>query len=151
MSYDKVEYPDGKGYMRHGSPDFYNLLEEMAELHDKKSHDYASISDPFGNYHFAGQLSCLFASSPKDAGFAGRLGEKLYRLANLEGSNKVPRNESIEDTERDLCVIMVLWMTSRRANRTPQLKSAKPLDKLYEEIEKAGLENMIRNSFDEQT
>lgn len=102
---------------RHGSPDFYKLLEEMAELHDKKSHDYASNDNPVGNYEFAGELSCMFSHSPKDAGFVGRLGEKLYRLSNLEKDKKIPLNESIEDTERDLCVIMVLWMASRRNRR----------------------------------
>lgn len=102
---------------RHGSPTFYKMLEEMAETHDKKSHDYASDSNPSGNYHFAGQLSLLFAHESRDAGFVGRLGEKLYRLANLESSSKVPLNESIADTERDLCVIMVLWMADRRNRR----------------------------------
>jgi len=96
-----------------GSPTFYKLLEEMAITHDKKSHDYASNSNPYGNYHFAGKLAILFAHSEQDAGFVGRLGEKLYRLANLEGSQKIAQNESIEDTERDLCVIMALWMADR--------------------------------------
>jgi hypothetical protein len=118
MSYDEVEFPDGKGYTRHGSPTFYSLLEEMAETHSKKSHDYASNSNPYGNYHFAGKIALLFSHSEQDAGFVGRLGEKLYRLANLESSQKVPSNESIEDTERDLCVIMALWIASRRDRRS---------------------------------
>ena len=100
-----------------GSPTFYKLLEEMAITHDKKSHDYASNENPYGNYHFAGQLAQLFSHSFKDAGFVGRLGEKLYRLANLESSQKVAQNESIEDTERDICVIVALWMSDRRDRR----------------------------------
>ncbi len=102
---------------RHGSPTFYEMLNEMAEIHDIKSHDYASDKNPYGNYHFAGRLAVLFAHCEQDAGFVGRLGEKLYRLANLESSEKVPQNESIEDTERDLCTIMVLWMSDRRDRR----------------------------------
>jgi hypothetical protein len=102
---------------RHGSPIFYELLKEMAETHDKKSHDYASNSDPYGNYVFAGQLSTMFSHSPQDAGFVGRLGEKLYRLANLERDGKAPQNESIDDTERDIAVIATLWMASRRERR----------------------------------
>ena len=103
--------------LRHGSPTFYKLLEEMAETHDKKSHDYASNQNPYGNYHFAGQLAILFAHSHKDAGFIGRIGEKIYRLANLESSQKSPSNESIEDTERDICVITALWMADRKDRR----------------------------------
>jgi hypothetical protein len=101
---------------RHGSPTFYALLEEMSVIHDKKSHDYASNDNPYGNYHFAGQLSKLFSNS-KDSGFIGRLGEKLYRLANLENRNLVPDNESIEDTERDIVVITALWISDRRDRR----------------------------------
>jgi len=102
---------------RHGSPEFYKMLEEMADLHDKKSHDYASNDNPYGNYEFAGELACLFSHSPKDAGFVGRIGEKLYRLSNLEKDGKTPKNESVEDTERDLCVIMALWVANRRERR----------------------------------
>lgn len=108
---------------RHGSPVFYKLLEEMAETHDKKSHDYASNKNPYGNYHFAGEMALLFAHNSKDAGFVGRLAEKIYRLANLESSGKVPTNESIEDTERDIAVITALWMASRRDSRKAPILS----------------------------
>lgn len=103
--------------MKHGNPRFYQLLEEMAETHDKKSHDYASNENPFGNYHFAGQIAAMFSHSPDDAGFAGRIAEKVYRLANLEGEGKQPKNESIEDTERDIAVITCLWIADRRDRR----------------------------------
>jgi hypothetical protein len=120
MSLFRSRFPEGSGSANrpwHGSPTFYAMLEEMAITHDKKSHDYASNENPYGNYHFAGQLAQLFAHSYKDAGFVGRLGEKLYRLANLESSQKVAQNESIEDTERDICVIVTLWMADRRDRR----------------------------------
>jgi len=103
--------------MRHGSQEFYRLLEECANLHENKSHDYASEDNPFGNYHFAGMLSNLFSHSPHDAGFVGRIGEKIYRLANLEGGTKTPKNESIDDTEKDIVVITALWIASRRDAR----------------------------------
>lgn len=102
---------------RHGSPTFYLLLEEMAETHDRKSHDYAHNSNPSGNYHFAGLVANLFSHSPEDAGFAGRMAEKIYRLSVLEGGRKQPKNESIDDTERDIAVIVALWMADRRNRR----------------------------------
>jgi hypothetical protein len=119
MSYDIEQFGD-VGRLRHGSQSFYNLLQEMAELHDRKSHDYASNEDPFGNYHFAGQMAAMFAYSPEDAGFVGRLAEKLYRIKNLETSGRNPINESITDTERDIAVIVTLWMASRRERRNKQ-------------------------------
>lgn len=101
---------------KNGSPEFYKLLEEMSETHHKKSHDYASNNDPFANYKFAGMMSHLFKNSD-DAGFIGRIGEKIYRLANLENSGKEAVNESIEDTEKDIATIIVLWMAMRRERR----------------------------------
>lgn len=113
---------------RHGSPTFYKLLDEMAETHSRKSHDYASNDNPYGNYHFAGQVAILFNHSSQDAGFAGRIAEKIYRLAILEGGNKTPLNESVEDTERDIATIVALWMADRRDRRLKDvsLDSQKP-------------------------
>lgn len=109
-----IEYSEQK--IRHGSPTFYALLTEMADIHSSKSHDYASQDNPYGNYLFAGQLSKLF-NSPEDSGFIGRAGEKLYRLANLENGGKIPSNESVEDTERDIATIIALWIAMRRDRR----------------------------------
>lgn len=105
---------------RNGSPTFYNMLQEMAQTHDIKSHDYASNSNPYGNYEFAGEVALLFKHSPDDAGFASRLAEKIYRLSNLEGTGKSPQNESVADTERDIAVIATLWMAQRRDSRRNQ-------------------------------
>lgn len=115
MNYGEETYGE-VGRTRNGSPRFYQLLEEMAVTHDQKSHDYASNENPFGNYHFAGSMAKLF-DNPDDAGFIGRIGEKIYRLANLENSGKQPSNESVEDTERDIAVITALWMADRRERR----------------------------------
>ena len=101
---------------KHGSPEFYKLLQEMSDTHNRKSHDYATNDNPYGNYHFAGMLANLFNDS-RDAGFVGRLGEKLFRLANLENRRVNPLNESVEDTEKDICVIVTLWVASRRERR----------------------------------
>ena len=121
-----------------GSPEFYILLAEMKETHNRKSHDYASNDNPFGNYYFAGECALLFKHSPKDAGFFGRIAEKIFRLANLEGSGKTPSNESIEDTERDIAVITVLWMASRRAERNKK--------QVLDEIEQ-GMKNLADGIF----
>jgi hypothetical protein len=122
-----------------GSPTFYKLLEEMAVTHDSKSHDYASNSNPYGNYHFAGKLAVLFSHSEEDAGFVGRLGEKLFRLANLEGSQKIAKNESIEDTERDICVIVALWMADRRDRRAANQITKAAIQHPTEAVSKAQL------------
>lgn len=107
---------------RHGSPTFYALLDQMADIHSKKSHDYASDEDPYGNYHFAGMLSKLF-NSANDAGFVGRIAEKIYRLANIENNNKPVLNETIEETETDIATIVTLWIADRRDRRAKRIIS----------------------------
>lgn len=139
MEYKTETFPgQNQGRVRHGSPTFYLLLEEMAETHDKKSHDYASNDNPSGNYHFAGKLAQLFAHSHEDAGFVGRLGEKMYRLANLESNQKIVLNESIEDTERDIAVIVALWMADRRDRRKKKLEAIAKFKKQIEAGEWSG-------------
>lgn len=115
---EDVQIANHPDRIRNGSPTFYELLNECAEIHDRKSHDYANNDDPYGNYRFAGLLANLFSHSPDDAGFVGRIGEKIYRLANLGKDNKIPLNESIEDTERDIVTITALWMAARRDLRS---------------------------------
>ena len=112
--YQTEEFPDGKGHQRHGSATFYSLLEEMAATHDRKSHDYATSDKPFINYEFAGTIANLFSHSAIDAGFAGRLAEKIMRLSVLEKGGLQPKNESVADTERDIAVIATLWMAARK-------------------------------------
>lgn len=101
---------------RNGLQSFYELLNKAADIHDKKSHDYANNSDPLGNYRFAGELSKLF-TDPTDAGLIGRLGEKLYRLSNLDKKQSEPMNESLEDTEVDMMVIIGLFVANRMERR----------------------------------
>lgn len=111
---------------KYGSPKFYELLDEAAKLHSRKSHDYAKKNDPYGNYHFAGKMGQMFRN-PDDAGFVARLGEKLYRLSNLDNDGIAPLNESVADTELDILVIVALWMADRRERKaiadchTPEL------------------------------
>lgn len=142
MEQDKPRMADKDDYgrTRHGNPLYYQLLDKMAETHDKKSHDYASNDNPSGNYHFAGKLSKLF-DDPCDAGFIGRLGEKYYRLANLENNKKetvAVKDESVEDTETDICVITLLWVVDRRQRRANQI------DKRPEHIQSAEAVDTIR-------
>ena len=102
------------------SKTFYDLLKEAGQLHALKAHDYATDEDPYANYRFAGQMGKLF-DNPDDSGFIARIGEKLFRLANLENNRKEPKNETIEDTERDLCVLMILWMSMRKDRRKTEV------------------------------
>ena len=45
---------------RHGHPEFYRLLEEFADLHSNKNHDYAAGGDELGNFKRVAQILSLY-------------------------------------------------------------------------------------------
>ena len=57
---------------------FYQLLDEMKSLHDKKRHDYAQEQDPFANFRLS-ELGGIDAWK----GIAVRLGDKYSRLMSF--------------------------------------------------------------------
>lgn len=92
---------------KNGSPEFYKLLEDMAAIHNKKSHDYAMESNPFSNFERAGLIASWF-THPVEIAFAALIGVKLARLAELS-NGKTPNNESVADTQLDLATYAALW------------------------------------------
>lgn len=93
--------------IRMPSKHFAEILKKMQEIHDRKSHDYATEQDPMSNFKRAGEITSWF-SNPIDQVFAGIIGIKLARLAELR-NGKLPKNESIQDTFLDLSNYCVLW------------------------------------------
>jgi hypothetical protein len=99
---------------RNGSPEFYKLLERMADIHDKKSHDYAMASNPFSNFERAGEIASWF-KHPVDIAFGALIGVKLARMAELTAGGKIPNNESLDDTQLDLATYAGLWAAWRKS------------------------------------
>lgn len=87
---------------RHGDPRFYDLLNEIASLHSKKSHDYTPAGNPLANFHRAERFGV-----PAWKGALVRLGDKIGRLEQL-ASGKDPANESMRDTLLDISVYALL-------------------------------------------
>lgn len=85
------------------NPKFHNLLKQMAEMHDKKSADYASSANYYSNFESA----AADAGITVDEVFATLIGIKLARLRELRG--KEPNNESVQDSRLDLAVYASLW------------------------------------------
>lgn len=87
---------------RHGDPRFYALLEEIGELHSRKSYDYTPEGDPLANFKRSEKLgvpawkSCLI-----------RMGDKQGRIEQL-ANGKDPQNESLRDSLIDNAVYSLL-------------------------------------------
>lgn len=91
-----------------GLKEFYETLERMAEIHDKKSADYAEVSNPLSNFDVTTFLLTLF-NNPRDQTFVWPIATKLARLATLLNSGNTPNNESIEDSLIDIANYVILW------------------------------------------
>jgi len=97
---------------------FNDLMEGIKELHDKKNHDYASDQNPYSNFEYAANLVMDF-TDPVDQVFVAIIGIKLARLGQLLGKDKIPNNESVEDTMRDLTTYCGIW-TARYIDNKPR-------------------------------
>lgn len=94
--------PDLDRAHNYGHPKFYNLLNEIAELHSRKSFDYTPADDPLANFHRSSALGV-----EPWRGALVRMGDKFGRLEQL-GGGKQAKNESLRDTLIDLAVYSLL-------------------------------------------
>jgi hypothetical protein len=83
---------------------FTDLLDEIRALHDKKSKDYGSGTDPLANL----RASRAFGVPPWVAA-AVRLNDKVHRVAEFARKGSLA-NESVEDSLRDISVYALLTL-----------------------------------------
>ena len=85
---------------------FYDLLEEMKALHDKKRHDYAQEADPFANFRLS-ELGGIDAWK----GIAVRLGDKYSRLMSFIQKGELKfSEENIKDTFMDTAIYSLIGL-----------------------------------------
>ena len=85
-----------------GHPRFYELLDEMKQIHDRKNADYSKDEDPLSNFRIIENIGI-----PAWMGIVVRLSDKLSRIMQLtrkalEGHEAEVKDETIKDTLLDL-------------------------------------------------
>jgi len=89
---------------RFGHPRFYELIEQMAELHSRKNHDYSGTADPLKNLR-----SPLRIGISPFMGVLVRLQDKWSRLEQFANSGEMlVKGESVIDTLMDNAVYSLL-------------------------------------------
>lgn len=92
------------GKKQWGHPAFYKLLEQMADLHSRKNHDYAGKNDPLKNLR-----ACERLDLKPFLGVMVRLQDKWSRLEEFVKSGQLMvKNESVIDTLMDNAVYSLL-------------------------------------------
>ena len=91
-----------------GHPRYYEIIEELKELHSRKNSDYASAGDPLSNLR-----ACEKLGIDPFTGVMIRFQDKWDRLIELtkkklEGEGPAVKDESIIDTLMDNAVYSVL-------------------------------------------
>jgi len=135
--------PEGKP--RSGHPNFYQLLNELAALHDAKNQDYANAADPFANFR-----ACEKAGIPMTDGIYTRMSDKWERITNLlakrrQAEGPAVAGESIRDSLLDLAAYALIECVALD-EATPSWQSGK----IYAEPEgvKLGMDDFRRNFAD---
>lgn len=85
---------------------FYEILDDIRELHDKKRHDYGANEDIFANFRLS-ELSGIKAWQ----GSVVRMGDKYARMSNFikKGEFKY-KEESIKDTLMDMAIYSLITL-----------------------------------------
>ena len=92
--------------MNKQSKRFYEILNVIKELHDKKRHDYGANEDIFANFRLS-ELSGISAWQ----GSVVRMGDKYARISNFikKGEFKF-KEEGIKDTLMDMAIYSLITM-----------------------------------------
>ena len=85
---------------------FYEIIDVIKTLHDKKRHDYGANEDIFANFRLS-ELSGI----PAWQGSVVRMGDKYARISNFikKGEFKF-KEESIKDTLMDMAIYSLITM-----------------------------------------
>ena len=100
-----------------GHPLFYDLLEEMADLHARKNANYADPEDPLSNLR-----RCRALGVSPLVGVLVRLQDKWSRIENLARGVPDLVGESLEDTLLDNAVYSLLAIILMREERNDGLR-----------------------------
>ena len=85
---------------------FKQLTDEMMELTRKKNSDYADRENAFQNFELIEKMGV----ASTEQGFMVRMSDKLQRIGNLIGRENAVKEESIEDTLKDLSIYSLLFL-----------------------------------------
>jgi len=102
--YLEKQKPEQTPNKQFGHPRFYEILEQMKDLHSRKNHDYAGTSDPLKNLR-----ACKRLELEPFMGVMVRLQDKWSRLEEfVKSGTLMVKGENVKDTLMDSAVYALL-------------------------------------------
>lgn len=96
----------------YGHKMFYEVLNELAEIHSRKNRDYAG-DDPLSNFRM-----CEKAGIAAWKGIAVRLTDKICRVLHFAKREEFEvKDENVEDTLKDIAVYAILCIITYRERK----------------------------------
>lgn len=108
QSQPKIEFITGLQVQK-SNPKFHAALKQMAEMHDRKSADYADTQN--GNFYTNFEEAAATAGTSVEEVFLTLIGVKLARLRELKKKGTAPQNESVQDSRKDLAIYAALYFS----------------------------------------
>jgi len=99
----------------HGHPDFYEIMIDLMDLHNRKNHDYASDENPLSNFQRVGHLADIYnvwgwkVSSAVKIACINKL-KQFDAYMNLLQEGKEALVEGVPERLKDVAVYSVLEM-----------------------------------------
>jgi hypothetical protein len=131
MDGKRITRIEQQGKEFNGDPRFYDLLNQMAELHSKKNHDYAG-EDPLSNFRISEKIGI-----PAWKGALIRLSDKISRIWTFAKKERLEvSDETFMDTLMDLAVyaliIILLYEDTRKIDSSNISEDSICADKFIE-------------------
>ena len=96
-----------------GHPRFYEILEQLKVLHDRKNYQYSCDNDPLSNFKSAGRMVEKLFKPGINVPLATALvylSKQVDGVVNMVGENKENTIEALEDKLMDIAVYSILCM-----------------------------------------
>lgn len=104
----------------YGHPAFYEVVEEIADLHEEKNRQYATVDDPLGNFTRTGQMTRKLIKEgipPAIANCLIFMSKQVDGVYEIVGENKKDTVDSLEDKLLDIAVYSIIGIIQIREAR----------------------------------
>jgi hypothetical protein len=105
----------------YGHPMFFDIIEELKQLHSEKNRQYATTDEPLSNFKRCGNMTSKLFKPDINKALAvclSYMGKQVDGVIEIVGENKKGTIESFEDKLRDIAVYAIIAMIINRESST---------------------------------